>query len=145
MDATKYVEPKSSVYIEHWKLWLRSKTLTGGGGGGLNMALGIRMHKKRAQLHQTAIFGSVQQPSTSISEPNQVFRTVIYCLYSTLKILVGIRNLDRRRWRRPQNGLRAQVHTSAKRLFWRPCSSHPHAYLNPTKCFEPTSSAYTRP
>ena len=38
LDATKYVEPKSSVYIEHWKLWLRSKSSIGGGGGGPNMA-----------------------------------------------------------------------------------------------------------
>ena len=66
----------------------------------------------------------------------------------TLKTLVDIRNLDRRRWRQPQNGLRActkSVRNCNKLPSLGLCSNPQPAYLNPTKCFEPLSSVYTRP
>ena len=43
-------------------------------------------------------------------------------------------------------GLRALQGTqSVKMPFWGLCSKPPSTYLNPTKCFKPISSVYTRP
>ena len=55
---------------------------------------------------------------------------------------------NRRRRRRPQNGLlkcTKIVRRCTKLPFWGLFNTPPPTYLNPTKCFEPTSSDYTRP
>ena len=75
LNPTKCFEPSSSAYTQPCKLWLVSETSIGDAGGHPKMAVGLKVHKKRAQLHQMGILGPMYQPPTNIFEPNQVFST----------------------------------------------------------------------
>ena len=140
LDSTKCFQPLTSAYTRHYKLWLGSLTL-GWGCGTCRKC--TKIMRRWPKLHFWGLSNNLPPTylnPTKCSEPTSSDYTRPWKLWLASETSIGGAGGGTKMGLCTENAI-----FSAKLPFGGLCSNPQPTYLNPTKCFEPTYSDYTRP